>query len=167
MAGVLSAIQLTPSAVAAPISSTTSSASNGNGNGPKPPKAEPPAKALIVTAVRSEDVPSGSTALVRPIAPGVGGTLTVRVENPNNQAVRLTSVSAAVHSVTQGASGPVACDKDWFVISPLTDISVLIGKRGREDVELDVEFTNLPGTNQDRCKGAQYSFTFTATADQA
>lgn len=173
-AGVIAAAQLSPDASAAPISDTTSSAASGSSHGqgkasrpPTPGPPAPPAKALVVTAVPSADVPSGSTALIRPIGPGVNGTLTVRVENPNNQAVRLTGITGDVSEVTQGTSGPTACDKDWFVISPLTGTPVLIEKKSHEDFELDVTFTNLPSTNQDRCKGAQYSFTFTATADQA
>lgn len=169
-AGVIAVVQLSPDALAAPISGDTRSASaagpSGN-NGKRPPAPEPPAKALIVTAVRSADVPAGSAALVRPVAPGVDGTLTVRVENPNNQAVRLTGITGDVSQVTQGTSGPTACDKDWFVISPLTGTPVLIEKKSHEDFELDVTFTNLPSINQDRCKGAQYSFTFSATAVQA
>lgn len=143
------------------LSGSTSSAgngkgggNNGNGVGNGGGGAQPPAKALTVAHTTLGAVGLGSSA-----------TLRVTVTNPNNQAVDLTSVVATVTGVVSTAGTTPVCTTGDFAISSYSG-SRRIGKHGNTDVDLTVSMVEN-GENQDRCKGAAYGFSFTATANQA
>lgn len=119
-------------------------------------KAEPPPKALSVSQ-------TGSTQ----VAPGVPGSITVKVRNPNNQPVVLTGVSGQVTSVSLSRGVTGTCLKDWFSVLPWTVTPTTIAANGERSLELTTTFTNLTSTNQDACKGASFSYTLTATGRQA
>lgn len=111
---------------------------------------------LTVTAVMAGQVGPGSPA-----------SLLVTITNPNSQAVEVTSVSGTVTSVTTGTlSGQVACSASWYHVTPFTG-SRTVARNGSTVVALPVTFDNSPATNQDNCKGATFTYSFTAQARQA
>lgn len=143
------------------VAGTTSSASNGqgggnngNGVGNGANGAQPPAKALAV-----QHTMLGTVRLGRPAA------MRVTITNPNNQAVDLKSVTATVTNVVSAAGSTPACTSSNFSISSYNG-SRRIAKNGSTSVDLTVSMVEN-GANQDRCKGATYRFSFTATANQA
>ena len=125
---------------------------SGNSNS----KAEPPPKALSVNQ-------TGSTH----VAPGVTGSITVEIRNPNNQPVVLTEVTGSVTSVTRRPGVSETCSKDWFAVEPWSEPPTAIAAKGVRTVALTTTFNNLADTNQDACKGASFSYTLTATGRQA
>jgi hypothetical protein len=101
------------------------------------------------------------------IAPGVPATLTVTINNTNNQAIVVTNVTGSINGVTSaGQAGKPVCSKSWYSLGSFSG-SKPIAQNSSGSVVLPVTFSDLPTTNQDNCKGATYSFTFTATANQA
>lgn len=147
------------------VAGTTSSAGKGQGNGPGGGNngngagngsggAQPPPKALSVQHTMLGTVRLGTPATMR-----------VTVTNPNNQAVDLKTVTANVTNVVSAAGTTPACTPSNFSISSYNGTR-RIAKNGSTSVDLLVSMAEN-GANQDRCKGATYSFSFTATADQA
>lgn len=130
-------------------SGTPSSKNKGNG------KAQPPPKALTVRHTMPTQVRLGSPGILR-----------VLVTNPNSQAVDLTGVTGKVDRVdTSAGSGPVCTTSDLVISS--SNAAQRIGKGATGDpVDLTVTMVEN-GLNQDRCKGATFHFSFTATANQA
>jgi hypothetical protein len=127
---------------------------SGGGNGGSSGGGSP-GKALIATATN-----------VTPIAPGRGGTVTVQVENPNNQAVLVTKVAGIVTSVTTGSRpGLQACSKDWFALGEFNG-SKTIAKNASGTVTMPVGFVNKT-FNQDNCKNVIYNFSFTVYGQQS
>lgn len=108
-----------------------------------------------------------SSVSVDPIAPGVSGWVTVKVENPNNQAVNVTRVTGTVTDVTPALRNTSlgACDKQWIVLEEFTGTQ-RIPKNGSANVRMPVSFDNL-NLNQDNCKNVTYSFSFTVYGQQA
>ena len=129
-----------------------SGSGGGNGGGAE---SGSPGKALIATATD-----------VTPVAPGLGGTVTIRVENPNNQAVVVTRVAGTVTGVTSGdRAGLDPCSKDWFALGEFNG-SRTIAKNGAGTVTMPVSFVNTT-SNQDNCKDVAYSFSFTVYGQQS
>lgn len=134
-----------------PASEDVDRSGNGNGNG-----SSNPGHPLSV----SGEV-NGS------VGPGTPATLVVTITNPNNQAVVLTSVGGAVTSVTSaGQAGKPACSVSWYHVGSFAGART-IARNSSTTVSLPVTFDDLPTVNQDNCKGAQYTFSFTAQARQA
>ena len=135
------------------VSQTSSSGNNGNGNGNGGGGQG-----------HSLDV---SGTVVGSVGPGSPARLVITVSNPNNQDVLLTSVSGNVTSVTSaGLSGKPVCSASWYHVGSFTG-SRTITKGARTTVELPVTFDDLTTTNQDNCKRAHYTYSFTAQARQA
>lgn len=160
-----SGAKVKPTPTATPTSGH-GSGNNGNGVGNNPGGAQPAVKALKVTAIKPSSIPANDPSLIAPIAPGFDGTLTVKVENPNQQDVILTSLVGTITGVTPGVGGTPQCEAAWFDIVDFSG-AMRITKNSNAMVPLTVSFANLPNVNQDRCKGATYTFSFTATANQA
>jgi len=127
---------------------------NGVGGGNGAGSTRPPAKALTVSHATTGQVRLGTVS-----------TLTVTVQNPNNQAVDLTKVSATVTGVDSSAGSGPLCTPAMFVIAPSTTVQ-RIAANGSTTADLTVRLAEA-GSNQDRCKNATYRFTYTATANQA
>jgi hypothetical protein len=126
-------------------------ASQGNGNG-----GNAPGHAISVSAVVSGRLGPGSPAL-----------LLVTITNPNSQAVEVTSVSGAVTSVTSGTlPGKSACSASWYHVGTFTG-SRTVARNSSTTVALPVTFDDVLTTNQDNCKGARFTYSFTAQARQA
>ena len=126
-------------------------AQGGNGNG-----GNPPGHAITVTAV-----------LTGQLGPGSPASLRVTITNPNSQAVEVTSVSGAITSVVTGTlPGRMACSASWYHVEPFTG-SQPVARNGSITVPLRVTFDDVPTTNQDNCKGARFTYSFTAQARQA
>lgn len=129
----------------------------GNGNGgPSSGNNSSPGKALTTSVV-------GST----PVAPGQAGSVTVKVTNPNNQAVVVTSLTGTVTGVGSGTRpGLVRCDKSWITLGSFSG-SQPVAANASTLVTVPVTFTDLGATDQDNCKGVTYTFSFTVTGRQA
>jgi hypothetical protein len=157
--------QLTTASSSSSSSSTSSSqpsaqtlgggsvdSNNGNGNGNNANPGHP----ITLTG-----------AVVGKLGPGTSATLNVTISNPNNQDIVVTSVTGAITSVTSaGLVGRLACSSSWYSLGSFSG-SKTIAKNKNAQVPLALTLTNLPGTNQDNCKGATVRFTFTAQAQQA
>ena len=127
---------------------------SGGGNGGSSGGGSP-GKALIATATN-----------VTPIAPGRSGTVTIQVQNPNNQAVVVTKVAGTVTGVTTGSRpGLQACNKDWFALGEFNGTKN-IAKNASGTVTMPVSFVNKT-FNQDNCKDVTYSFSFTVYGQQS
>lgn len=160
-----SAAKAKPTPTATPTQGA-GSGNSGNGVGNGAGGAQPPPKALIVSVYKAT---SSSPHVDKTIAPGVEGKLRVKVENPNNQAVNLTGIVSTITGVTKDIDADGDCLAGWFDIadwSPTAGVE-RINKNTFKIYDLAVTFLNKPLINQDGCKGASYSFTFTATANQA
>lgn len=130
---------------------------NGAGVGNGPSGASAPAKALVVTH-----------ALQGAVRLGTPATLRVTVRNPNSQDVFLRSVSARVTSVSSTAGAGPACRPDDFAISTFTAPAGTRRVLKDRSTSVDLLVTmRESGTDQDRCKGATYTFSYAAAADQA
>jgi len=145
----------TPTATAGVNGNGNGNNGNGNGNGGS----------------------SGTTSNGHPITltgnvtgqpgPGVTAKLNVTIDNGKNQAIVVRTVTATVTSVTTGTqAGKPQCKTSWYSIAPFSG-SLPIAAGGKGVVPLTVTFTDEPAINQDNCRGATYSFSFNATADQA
>jgi hypothetical protein len=123
---------------------------NGAGNGNGGSSTTTPAKSLVASFVSATKV-----------APGVSGSVTVSVYNPNNQAVTLTAASGTVTGVNR-----TGCNKAWIVLGAWPGPQVALGAKSYTTLDLPLSFDDK-ATNQDACKGATYSFSFTVTGKQA
>jgi hypothetical protein len=134
-----------------PVLTTSGSAVQGNGVG-----GAPPSKAITVSAV-----------LTGQLGPGSPAALLVTITNPNSQSVEVTSVSGAVTSVATGSlPGRATCSASWYHVAAFTG-SRTVARNSSTTVPLAVTFDDVPTTNQDNCKGALFSYSFTAQARQA
>ena len=130
--------------------------SNANPNSNSNANATPNPKSLVVTQ-------TGST----PVAPGKAGSITLKVTNPNNQAVILTDVTTTVTSIGSGSNSKLpACSKSAISIAPWSG-STQIAANGSTSVIVATTFNNQPTVNQDNCKNVAFTFSFTATGRQA
>jgi hypothetical protein len=101
------------------------------------------------------------------VAPGGTAPLVVTIANQNNQDILVTSVTGSVTSVTSaGQTGKPACSTSWYRVGSFAG-SLRVHKNASGTVMLPVSFLNAPAVNQDNCKGARYTFSFTAQATQA
>jgi hypothetical protein len=108
-----------------------------------------------------------SGTVVGTVGPGSPARLGVTIDNPNNQGVILTSVSGTISAVSSaGISGKPVCSVSWYHVGSFVGPRT-IPKNSSTSVDLPVTFDDLPSVNQDNCKGAQYTYTFTAQARQA
>lgn len=129
---------------------------NGNGGGNGAGGVTPTGKALTVAGTATDS-----------LAPGATDTLTVSITNPNNQAVNIVSASATITTVgTKALPGLPACDKAWITVAPFSGNKPLAAN-ATTTIPLTVSFDNLAGVNQDNCKDVTYTFTASATANQA
>lgn len=100
-------------------------------------------------------------------APGRTARLDVTIDNAKNAAILVKTVTAAVTSVTTGAQlGKPACKASWYSISSFSG-SLRVEQGAKSVVPLTVTFANDPLVNQDNCKGATFSYSFSASAQQA
>jgi hypothetical protein len=98
--------------------------------------------------------------------PGRPSTLNVSVQNPNNQDIVVTSVTASITAVgSRGTVGLPSCNKSWFSVGSYAG-SRTVAKNASSVFALPLTLTNL-SVNQDNCKGVSYSFAFTANAQGA
>lgn len=155
-----SAGSTTSSGTTSAVSTSSNNGNSGNGNsgngGGNGAGTGSPGKALTVT---------GTAAGV--LAPGRDDRVTVTISNPNSSDILVTRVTGVVTGVS-GAAGPgtlPACNAAWYLLRDFTGSQrVLANKSGT--VQMVVHFDNQ-AINQDRCKGAKYTFNFNATANQA
>jgi hypothetical protein len=127
----------------------------GNGNGGSTGTGAP-GKALTTSVMSTTQV-----------APGHDGSVTVKISNPNNQAVDITSLTGAVTGVGSGGrTGLAACDKAWITLGNFSG-SQRVAANGTTQLTVPVKFNDLSATNQDNCKGVTYTFSFTVTGRQA
>ena len=115
-----------------------------------------PGKAITVSAV-----------VTGQLGPSSPAALLVTVTNPNNQPVVVTSVTGAVTSVSPGAQrDKAACSASWYHVAPFSGTRT-VERNSSTTVALALTFDDIPATNQDNCKGARFSYSFSAQARQA
>lgn len=101
------------------------------------------------------------------ISPTTPATLSLTIQNPNDQEIVVTRVTGSVTSVTSaGFAGRPICVIGWYSVGSFTGTRS-IGKHGSSVVSVPISLSNLPSTNQDNCKGSTLHFSFTAQARQA
>lgn len=102
------------------------------------------------------------TSTITGLAPGAAAVaLSGNFDNPNDAAVALTSVTGEV--LTDPATG---CDKAWYQIAgtgTVTDGSVPAGAGVGEWSGLTIQLVNDAAINQDACKNATVTITYTAS----
>jgi hypothetical protein len=108
-----------------------------------------------------------SGTVVGSVGPGSSAQLVLTISNPNNQDVLLTSVSGNVTSVTSaGIAGKPVCSASWYHVGSFSGSRTIV-KGASTTIQLPVTFDDLASTNQDNCKRARYTYSFTAQARQA
>ena len=94
-------------------------------------------------------------------------TLNVTISNPNNQDIVVTRVTGTITSVTTaGIDGLPVCSSSWYSVGTF-DGTQPIAKNSSGVVSVPIVLSDVASTNQDNCKGAAVSFTFSAEARQA
>lgn len=113
------------------------------------------------TAGDTDPLTANQTSTLTPMYPGDSNqTLSGDFDNPNPGPVYVTSVTAAIDSVTGGAG---ACDATDFTLSSAT---MAIGRQVAAGDGVDswsgaqIRFNNK-ATNQDGCKGATVNLSYT------
>ncbi|HET9330428.1 MAG TPA: hypothetical protein VFO23_07885 [Steroidobacteraceae bacterium] len=125
--------------------------------------------------VKQDFVITGSVA--QPLYPGAVKPMNLTFTNPFNFAIRVTAVTIAVaHQTTvngnpnPGCDGPanivVAQDFGTPVVIPANATASLLSLHVSSSLWPQIEMLDL-STNQDACKGATYSFSFSGTAAKA
>lgn len=145
---------------ASPPGGTTNNGNSGQGNagqgGGNGAGTGSPGKAILV---------SGSATGT--LAPGHDDVLTVTVINPNSSDIDVSKVTGQITAVVEssGAQGPTPCAASWFhLLDYVGSTRVLAGKSNT--LPMTLRFDDSATVNQDRCKGASYSFRLSATASQ-
>ena len=132
--------------------SASAQGNNGNGNGAGTNPGHPLTLSGTVTGR---------------VAPGSPATLTVAIDNPNNQDIVVTSLTGTITSVTSlNLPGRPTCSTSWYSVGTFTG-SKPIAKNKSGTISVPLTLTDLPTTNQDNCKGSTVQFSFTAQAQQA
>lgn len=141
-----------------PTSSSNSNGTGNNGNGNGNSGAGAPGKAFTMTV-----------QAIGTIGPGQHQTLNVTVSNPNNQNMQITGASGVVNSVNKPG-----CLTSWFTVENWTPGSVptVAPANGTAVIQMKLDFTDAPSTNQDVCKSTgaspvKIAFTLHATGAQA
>jgi hypothetical protein len=97
---------------------------------------------------------------------GDAQTLSGSFTNPNEGPVYITSVTAAISAVTKAAGAPAGtCDATDFTLTGATmpvNAQVPTGTDVGDWSGATIAFDNKGDVNQDACKGATVSFTYTA-----
>jgi hypothetical protein len=102
----------------------------------------------------AQDTFSGSALTPGGVAQAINGTIT----NPNTFTVPITLTAApAVDSAHAG------CLPAWYTVT-LASPPSSVPAGGTASFGGTVALTNLPGTNQDACKGATVTITYTAAS---
>jgi hypothetical protein len=111
----------------------------------------------------------GITGTVADLAPGVSKPINLTIANPYNFAIKVTSVTATVNPTTSkpGCNGP----QNLTVVQSLVAQPTVPANATRTLQQLGVATTSWPlvrmpnlATNQDSCKQATFTMTFTGTA---
>ncbi|MBK5306269.1 MAG: hypothetical protein JJD92_06225 [Frankiaceae bacterium] len=153
--GAASTAKSSPSPSASPNGNSQGNNGNGVGNGGSS-GTQANSHTIVVTGAVSGAPAPGHTAV-----------LNVSVDNSKNQAIYVRTVNAAVTAVTSAGNNlKPTCLKTWYQISSFSG-SQYVAAGATALVPLTITFLDNPTVNQDNCKGATYSFSYTATADQA
>lgn len=107
------------------------------------------------------------TSAITTLAPGVAPvTLSGNFDNPNNATVRVGTVLVSVGSVTKAVGAPAGtCDATDYSVTDATPTNAEIAKGNGVGswTGATVAFNNKAGANQDACKGATVSLTYTVS----
>ncbi len=104
-----------------------------------------------------------------PLAPGVSQPLAITVTNPNSVAIEVTSLSTAVAagSTKPGCDGPTNLQVTQSSVSSSNPLAI----PANGQVSLPASSVSAPSvlmrdlsTNQDACKGASFTFTYSGSA---
>jgi hypothetical protein len=124
---------------------------NGNDNGSGKPSAAPHAFTM-------------SGVVTGTLAPGNPLTLRVTIANPNSQDIQVLEARANI-----GTPSRTGCLPSWVAVAPYLYAGgpqVIVPGRGSRTLDLPIQMTNLPTTNQDACKGATFPIALTGSARQ-
>lgn len=95
--------------------------------------------------------------VVGTLFPGVTSALRVTVDNPNNQDLTLTAVTATI-----GTPNKTGCLSSWFTVGSYSGATT-VKKNNQATVDIPFSMLDKP-LNQDACKTATVPVSFTATA---
>jgi hypothetical protein len=107
----------------------------------------------------------------RPLSPGRTASINLRLMNPQAVAVRIGSLSVAVHTIEAPQDDPAhPCTAGDFTTSPFTPMAITLGAHADTTLRaLGVPRRQWPrirmrdtATNQDGCKSATLSLTYSA-----
>lgn len=128
----------------------------------------------LVVAVPSKAFSITSPNVVVP-GPGAGVGMNLSITNPNNQAVQITNLTVGISSVTKSTTAPAdrPCSAADYTITQVPGSSYPIPVQAGQTIDLShlgVANTAWPqlrmlntSSNQDGCKGATLSLTFSGT----
>ena len=109
---------------------------------------------------------ANQTATLTAMYPGDSAqTITGNFDNPNSGPVYVNSVSVSIASVTKAGGAPTGtCDATDFTLANTTmnvGAEVSSGNGVGSFSGATIKFNNKPTTNQDACKGATVSLSYT------
>jgi len=117
-----------------------------------------------VTVAGDELVVSGRVA--GSVGPGQEAELVITISNASRRPVVVTAVTGRVTAVTSGgAADKPACSASWYRVGSFAG-STAVAPEASTTVSLGLTFDDLSTVNQDNCKGARFTYTFTAMARQ-
>lgn len=118
------------------------------------------------TTGTTEAITVNQTSTVSGMGPGVGPQdLTGDFDNDNDGPVYVTSVTAAIGTITGG--GPTCEASDYTLTNAVSDVDAEVpvgtgvGEWGTTDTPT-IAFNNKPAENQDDCKNATVQIVYTA-----
>jgi hypothetical protein len=126
---------------------------NGNGNGHSAP-----GKAFTISGTLSG------------LFPGVTSKLYLTVNNPNNQAMTVTNLTATVTSVTKAANAPAgtcAATAANLVIHAFTGPSFTVAANSSRSASPAYLPVVMPSSVANACQGATFTLSFSGTGTQA
>lgn len=110
--------------------------------------------------------PFTMTGSISNLKPGQRAFLQVHVTNPNQQAIRVKTLATTVIDASPACTANNLSVGVYDASAPGSLTYVVPGK-GSSVVIVPIEFVDVPGANQDACKGRTFPLSFDGTAVQS
>ena len=115
-----------------------------------------------VTATTNVAITAVQTGTITNLAPGVAPqTLSGTFTNTNPYLVRVATVTAALGTPTGGSGGCLASDFTLTGATMTVNAEIPTGTSQGAWTGATIQFNDLAGVSQDRCKGASVPITYT------
>lgn len=103
------------------------------------------------------------------LAPGVTVKLRLNVDNPNNQNIRVTGLTAALQSITKASGAPTGectVSDSNLRIGPWSGQEFVVPRNSTVSSDPSFIPITMPSTVSDACEGATFNLSYSGTAVQ-